>query len=236
LRPRFYQTIWFYAVCGLGVVGFGFGGYHFRIQHLKAREKELARLVEERTRQLEEANQELKRLSFLDGLTGIANRRHFDHILDIEWRRAVRSQTPISVILIDVDFFKLYNDTYGHQKGDRCLKQVAQILSKTSNRAGDLVARYGGEEFAAILPGASAKDAAVWAEIVRQGVEQAKIPHESSKASAYVTISIGIAGMIPEKDVLPDVLLATADQALYQAKGGGRNQIKIAETVEQPTD
>ncbi|MCG9969045.1 diguanylate cyclase [Pelotomaculum terephthalicicum JT] len=191
----------------------------------KARENELLEV----TRQLEEANQNLRRLSFLDGLTGIANRRHFDEVLLNEWNRAARDAVPLSLIILDIDFFKKYNDTYGHQAGDDCLKQVAGSLSGRLKRPGDLAARYGGEEFAAILPNTDMQGAAAIAEMLRGGVEALEIPHASSSVSAYVTVSAGAASTVPRQAGTPGDLLAAADKALYQAKQGGRNRVTLRE-------
>lgn len=170
----------------------------------------------------------LRELSYLDGLTSIANRRHFDEVLSKEWQRALRERKPISVIFIDIDFFKAYNDTYGHLSGDDCLKQVANTISCTVRRPGDFVARYGGEEFAVILPNTAALGAITVAESMRKGVESQKILHAGSKVSSYVTISAGVATMIPAQDNNPDFLVATADKALYQAKNEGRNRVVLS--------
>ncbi len=177
---------------------------------------------------LEEANQKLERLSFLDGLTNIANRRRFDDFLQREWRRALRDAAPISVILADIDFFKAYNDTYGHEAGDDILKKVAMALGATLSRPADLVARYGGEEFVAVLPGTDAGGAAFLAERLRAGVEGLQIAHAGSRAGAHVTISLGVATTVPERGASPDALVAAADQALYQAKRDGRNRVRLS--------
>lgn len=176
--------------------------------------------------QLKEMNQTLLRLSSLDGLTGIANRRRFEEFLDLEWKRAVREATPLSLIMVDIDFFKTYNDTYGHQAGDKCLKQVANVFSSTLHRPGDLVARYGGEEFVVVLPRTDAKGAVSVAEAMRSKVAALGIIHSHSKVSPYITISLGVATTIPSRDVSPLDLIATADEALYQAKQEGRNRVK----------
>ncbi len=188
----------------------------------KAREDELLRVKQ----QLEEANRELQRLSFLDGLTGITNRRHFDELLNLDWKRAVRNATPLSLVMIDIDFFKAYNDTYGHQSGDNCLKQVANILSDTLKRAGDLVARYGGEEFVALLPGLDVEGATVVAEALRARVEAIEIAHAQSQIADRVTISLGFGSTVPKPNFSPALLVAAADKALYQAKHEGRNRVK----------
>ena len=177
---------------------------------------------------LEEANQKLERLSFLDGLTNIANRRRFDEFLQIEWRRAVREAAPLSVILADIDFFKAYNDTYGHEAGDEILKKVAGALAATVNRPADLVARYGGEEFIVALPGTDAAGALVLAERLRAAVEALAVAHSTSRAAAHVTISVGVATTIPERGAAPEALVAAADQALYEAKHDGRNRVRAS--------
>lgn len=171
------------------------------------------------------AEELLQRLSSLDGLTEIANRRKLDEYLDREWKRAIRTRHPLSLIMCDIDFFKDYNDAYGHQKGDECLKKVAMTLCNKLRRPGDLVARYGGEEFAAILPDTEAGDAGLVAEALRTGVEALGITHSSSSISKVVTISLGVATLIPQRDSSPDQLIMAADQALYQAKRDGRNRV-----------
>lgn len=171
------------------------------------------------------AEEMLQRLSSLDGLTEIANRRKLDEYLDREWKRAIRTEHPLSLIMCDIDFFKDYNDAYGHLKGDECLKKVAMTLCNKLRRPGDLVARYGGEEFVAILPDTEAEDAGLLAEALRTGVEALGITHSSSSISKVVTISLGVATLIPQRDSSPDQLIMAADQALYQAKRDGRNQV-----------
>jgi len=177
---------------------------------------------------LEEANAKLERLSFLDGLTNIANRRRFDEFLHIEWRRAAREAAPLSVILADIDFFKAYNDTYGHEAGDEILKKVAGALAAMLNRPADLVARYGGEEFVVALPGTDAAGALVLAERLRAAVEALAVAHSTSRAAAHVTISVGVATTIPERGAAPEALVAAADQALYEAKHDGRNRVRAS--------
>ena len=174
---------------------------------------------------LQQVNQQLKQLAILDGLTGVANRRYFDQVLNNEWNRLARETKPLSLILCDIDYFKIYNDTYGHPEGDSCLKKVAHTLQQATKRAADLVARYGGEEFAVILPDTDARGALFVADNIRQKLNQQKIPHLGSSVSPYVTISIGIATTIPTCDRNASTLVATTDRALYQAKEQGRNQI-----------
>lgn len=176
-------------------------------------------------RQIEE---KLKRLSVLDGLTGIGNRRLFDETVDREWKRALRDQVSISLVLLDIDFFKLYNDTYGHLKGDTCLKQVATTLANGVQRPADVVARYGGEEFAIVLPETSAEGALSLAEAVRSSIESLKIEHNKSTASPYVTVSAGVSTSTPEHGDAYEQLISNADKALYQAKGKGRNQAVVS--------
>lgn len=193
----------------------------------KEREEELLTV----TRQLEGANKVLQRLSFVDGLTGVANRRYFDDALKKEWRRANRLNKPLSLIMVDIDFFKRFNDTYGHQAGDDCLKAVASVLSVCFRRAGDLVARYGGEEFTVIMPVTELKDAEMLAEKAREKIELLKIRHDRSETSEYVTISLGVASIIPDCKASEVDIVAAADGALYQAKHEGRNRAKAATLV-----
>lgn len=173
---------------------------------------------------LEIANRELQRLASLDGLTGVANRRRFDEYLDTEWQHMAREKLPLSLILCDIDFFKKYNDTYGHQAGDACLRQVADALRFCARRSVDLVARYGGEEFAVILPNTTVTGAAQVAEELRSVVNALHIPHVQSAVSEHVTLSLGIGCMTPTPNTSPAMLIAAADAALYQAKAAGRNR------------
>ncbi len=177
---------------------------------------------------LEVANQELQRLTILDDLTQVANRRRFDEYLDQECRRLHRIPAPLSLIMCDVDFFKKYNDTYGHQAGDECLRQVAQAIEQTVNRSSDLVSRYGGEEFAVILPSTNSSGAVFVAELILAEVRARAIAHAASPVSSYVTVSLGIATLTSDVVASPQSLIAEADQALYQAKASGRNRYCIA--------
>lgn len=176
------------------------------------------------------ANQKLIILATLDDLTAVANRRYFNEHLAREWRRLKRDQTPLSLILCDVDYFKHYNDYYGHLAGDETLKQVAQAIKKVVKRPADLVARYGGEEFIILLPNTSMAGAMQVGELIRQQVEQLKIPHAQSLASNYVTLSLGISSLVPCLNDAPEVLIKMADEALYAAKRQGRN-IAVARQV-----
>lgn len=184
--------------------------------------------LREMQKQLEESNRELQRLSSLDGLTGLSNRRHFDEELDKEWRRAQRADIPLSLILIDIDHFKLYNDTYGHLAGDECLQGVARALQSTIVRPGDVVARYGGEEFVVILPETNSDGACVVAENLRKNIVALQRSHSASTTAEHVSISLGIAQADFASMETPDELIILADKALYDAKESGRNQYKIA--------
>lgn len=180
------------------------------------------------TRRLDEANRELIRLSSVDGLTGIANRRQFDEFLTREWSRGIRSGTPLSMLMCDVDFFKQYNDHYGHPAGDECLKTVAKTLQAGVHRPADLTARYGGEEFAVVLPDTDLPGAEQVAEEMRRTLEGLAMPHAGSLLG-LVTISIGVACTVPRRESgSAEQLIADADAALYRAKQAGRNRVLVA--------
>ncbi|AFZ11042.1 diguanylate cyclase with PAS/PAC, CBS and GAF sensors [Crinalium epipsammum PCC 9333] len=180
-----------------------------------------AQLYEE----LQIANQELQGLANTDGLTRVANRRCFDETLQLEWRRLAREQLPLSLIICDVDFFKIYNDTYGHQAGDECLQRVAGAIRLTVKRPADLVARYGGEEFVIVLPNTDSVGAKHLADEIHFRVKLLQIPHEKSPMGNLVTLSLGVSTIIPDFSYSPEMLLAAADKALYQAKSEGRDRI-----------
>ena len=189
----------------------------------------LQRSLEQKNAELERANQALQSLSYVDALTGISNRRHFDELLDQEWRRALRDDSSVCVILIDVDLFKSFNDTYGHQTGDECLKQVAVEVTGALRRGGDEAARYGGEEFGAVLSRTETAGGMVVAEDMRQRVEALQIAHKGSPFRV-VTISLGVMTTRPGPNKeTPASMLAAADRALYRAKGAGRNRVVLDE-------
>ena len=176
-----------------------------------------------------ELEERLRELSATDGLTHIANRRAFDEALVREWERALRNGGPLSVIMADIDFFKRYNDQYGHVAGDVCLQQVAAALKAGVRQGGDLVARYGGEEFVVVLPGADEGAARAVAESLRHRVESLALPHEGNPGVGVVTISLGVATCLPSRDRQPTALVELADKQLYRAKAGGRNRVEAAD-------
>jgi diguanylate cyclase len=196
-----------------------------RTHALEARNEELSRL----RFALETANRRLKHLVGVDALTGIANRRHFDLALEREVRRARRNAQPLSLVFLDLDEFKLFNDSYGHTRGDEVLRRVAQTLDETFRRGGDLVARYGGEEFAVVLPGVDGRRAGLYAERLRRRIWRLAIPYNASQLTDRVTISGGVATICPPALAGPEELLFAADKALYRAKCLGRNRIAAAE-------
>lgn len=173
----------------------------------------------------------LEAMAWIDGLTGIPNRRRFDQVLDSEWKRAQRNRLPLGVIMVDIDHFKGYNDCHGHGAGDICLKQVATLLAATVSRSADLVARYGGEEFVILTPETDTAGVQRIAEQLRLRIESQHIPHAGSEASCWVTISAGCAARIPEPEQLPSLLLDEADRMLYLAKGAGRNRVHGLEPI-----
>lgn len=185
------------------------------------------------TRKLDSANRELTRLSAVDGLTGIANRRLFDEALLREWRRCLRAREPLSLLMVDVDFFKQYNDCYGHQGGDACLKKVAETLQGKLRRPADIVARYGGEEFAVILPNTVLEGAMGVAESMRLAIQDGELPHAGSPFGV-LTVSIGTATMQPRRAEDMPRLVSAADWALYEAKRQGRNGVRAADPALLP--
>jgi len=198
---------------------------------LHAKIKAMQRITEHRQKAIElekslkKANLELQRQSNTDGLTGIANKRLFNSYLKQEWSRAMRSKSCLSLLFIDVDYFKLYNDHYGHLKGDRCLKRIAATLQKTSHRSVDMACRYGGEEFAIILPDSGYDGMLHMGRAMVQAIRDIKIPHKHSSVADIVTISIGGVTMIPSNGKTCDIIIQHADKCLYQAKKEGRNRL-----------
>ncbi|HDX6036504.1 GGDEF domain-containing protein [Acinetobacter baumannii] len=180
--------------------------------------------------------QQLSLLSQQDALTGLANRRYLDETLDNEWRRALRHETPLTIMMVDIDFFKPYNDSLGHLKGDQCLKDIATAISSIAVRSGDLVARYGGEEFLLLFPMTNAQQAKIQAERLMNAIKKIAIVHPCSSVSPYVTISVGVATTIPRLNDSISAFVSRADHALYQAKTNGRNQYQIALNEEQIVD
>jgi diguanylate cyclase (GGDEF)-like protein len=167
----------------------------------------------------------LRSMAFVDGLTGVANRRHLDETLESEWRGCLRSRSPLTLVMIDIDHFKQFNDTYGHLAGDACLKSIAVLMKAAMERPHDMIARYGGEEFICLLPDTDMAGAQLKAEELRHSVQTLSIPHDGSLVALVVTISIGVATTIPTADLTPDDLIAAADAQLYEAKRHGRNRI-----------
>ena len=225
LKPFFYQTKSFYMLCILGFTLGLFLTWKISVHQLESRERRLTKLVAERTKELKEVNDNLHQLANSDGLTKIGNRRRFEEFFAAEWQRANRAKTEISLILFDIDHFKLFNDTYGHQAGDECLQKVAQALAATIKRPTDLVARFGGEEFVIILGGTDAGGALIIAEQAVKNIKNLNIPHSQSQTSDNLTISGGITTTFATSNFTETALIKAADQALYQAKENGRNRI-----------
>jgi diguanylate cyclase (GGDEF)-like protein len=267
-RPRSVLDMWLMVVlcawvCDIGLSAvfnagrFDLGFYAGRVYGLLATSFVLIMLVVENSRLYSrliethksdrEKSAELQRLTTVDALTGIGNRRALETALDSEWRRAMRQKTPLCLLMIDVDFFKRYNDAYGHVAGDECLRSIAKVLADNARRAGELSARYGGEEFAVLLPNVDVDDALRVASRVCEGVRELNIPHQTSPAATHVTISVGVASAALAVDVKtrkapaanhgerrgngisgPNVLVGLADQALYRAKAAGRDRACVA--------
>lgn len=221
---------WKIAHSGISIpyhlVGSG-DGEVYPIDRLRDRNRELQTLVEERTAALEEAKNKLEALSNTDGLTGIANRRAFDGMLAQEWKRGQRAGTPLALIMLDVDYFKNFNDRYGHPAGDRCLQALAGALAKAGRRAGELAVRYGGEEFVMLLPNTGGHDALETARHIQQEVWSLALPHAETP-TGIVTVSLGVASLVPSAQLNPEDLVQQADSALYSAKLSGRNCVRTA--------
>ena len=198
-----------------------------KTKELDIKIKELESLKNE----LEHKNHALEQLTMEDGLTSLGNRRCLDLTLDSEWQRGLRYNQPLSLIMIDIDHFKLYNDTYGHQEGDICLKRVANSLVSSLKRQCDVVARYGGEEFIAVLPDTDSDGALQVAEIMRSSVDELKITHSSSLTLENVTVSLGVSTVVPTTLSLPEFLVKAVDKALYESKKNGRNRVTVYNNV-----
>ena len=226
VKPYYYQTPWFLALAILASLAAAAVLFRLRTHQLRNRHAEMERLVAEKTEALKLANEHLSRLSFADALTGLANRRRLDETLDTEWRRASRLQTPLAVVIADIDAFKAYNDTLGHLEGDKCLVAVAEVIRQAASRAGDFAARYGGEEFVILIPGLDHASATAYAEMLRQACEARAIPHPASPVAPVVTISLGVAVRVPSDQASVAALITEADAALYRAKKEGRNRVR----------
>jgi diguanylate cyclase (GGDEF)-like protein len=227
-----YWSWWFIGICMLIPLSGAGAVLRLRMMSAQRRVRELAQLVEEKTVDLRRANEELQRLSSTDSLAGLANRRLFDHALEMECVRLKRSGTVVSLLIVDVDHFKALNDSQGHQRGDECLIQVAAELARLAKRQTDLAARCGGEEFAMILPATSAADAERLGELTRLAIADLKLPHPASPVAPFLTVSVGVATATLEGWRTPEALVAAADEALYSAKRSGRNRVVVA--VQEP--
>jgi diguanylate cyclase (GGDEF)-like protein len=228
VATHYYETAWFRSLLVMTAIILILAVVKIGISQLTRRNLKLEEVVSLRTAELEAVNEKLSQLASEDGLTGLLNRRAFDIELERECRRAERAGMPLALLLLDIDFFKQFDDIYGHPAGDACLQQIATALRKICNRAGESVARYGGEEIAIILPGTSQPGAVVHAETIREHIQQLAIPHAGSAAYSTVTASIGVACIKPTADGQGPALLAAADKALYQAKETGRNRVEAA--------
>ena len=227
ITPPFWQQWWFRAGAAALVVGALALAYKTRINRLTRHQAELENTVAARTAELEESNRKLAALSTTDGLTGVSNRRGFDLALAAEWRRAARTGQTLALSMLDVDYFKKYNDYYGHLAGDATLRTVADLITTHGRRTSDLVARYGGEEFALLAAATDATDAFGIAEEICAELARRALPHAESPFG-ILTISIGVAVMVPTEDTSPELLVEMADQALYRAKEKGRNMALLA--------
>jgi len=226
---RLYEQRWFLALCALLAAFAAFAMFRFWMSQSRLREQRLSEQVRERTLQLEQALNEVERASRIDGLTGVANRGYFEERLNRAWKVALTEHHPLGLIMIDIDRFKHLNDSHGHQAGDDALRRVAQALTDSVHRSGDLVARYGGEEFVVLLPGADLEAVRMMAEAMRKTITELSCSETTDSRLPEMTISAGGAAMEPVVETSPRDLIGAADDALYRAKRNGRNRIELAE-------
>jgi diguanylate cyclase (GGDEF)-like protein len=224
VRPAPWMTAWAFAGYALAVVALAYGATQWRVRALARRTHQLEEVVAERTRDLVAARDKLEQLASVDALTGVANRRIFDATLEHEWKRAQRGDHWLSLALLDVDFFKRFNDRYGHAGGDACLRSVARAVADQCRRPTDLVARYGGEEFALVLPETEPAGVRALLGAVLAAVDALQIPHADSACALHVTVSLGAVSLKPGPGDGAGSALECADRLLYRAKEGGRHQ------------
>ena len=236
ITPPLWLKPWFQLLCAIALLGIIFLFFRMRVRRIREQRNTLQREVEESTRQLREANKKLKRLARQDGLTGLLNQRQFQELLRKETRRSMRTGNSLSLIMIDVDHFKLYNDTYGHEAGNKCLKEIAKVLRRSSRRMADVAARYGGEEFAVLLPTTGQKGARLVADAVRHEVEALDMEHRASPVLPRVTVSLGVATAQPKNEEDGNLLVLDADKALYRAKREGRNRVRKGTGFHSPPE
>jgi diguanylate cyclase (GGDEF)-like protein len=233
VAPRFHETLWLRSAAFFGLILLVYGGIRVRMNQLSHRTRRLEEVVLQRTAELESANKQLSQLASEDGLTGLLNRNSFDAALIEECRRAARMKTSLALLLLDIDYFKLFNDVYGRQKGDESLQKISNTLDEACNRAGESVARYGGGELAIVLPATTLQGAMQHAQTLRLLIEQLAIPHSGSDIATSLTTSIGVACIVPNAKTQPKTLLAAARSALQRAKLQGRNRVESAGLVAQ---
>lgn len=225
--PFWYQTWWLRILATLVTLLVAVGFYRVASRRALQRQKRLEQLVDRRTRELQIALSRVEEISRTDSLTGVANRRYLDEVLESAWQQCAQQHAPISMIMLDIDYFKQFNDSLGHIAGDECLRQVADALQSGVLRDEDVIARYGGEEFLALLPGADARAANGVAERIQRLLRSLEIPHPDSPVSTFITASLGCATAWPAEKGTPDALIQSADRALYQAKSDGRDRIRV---------
>ncbi len=230
--PPFWQTWWFRLLAGVLAATLVVAAYRIRVRALTRNKRMLEKQIGERTAELAESNAKLAALSLTDGLTCLTNRRGFDAGLAAEWARAYRNGTPVALAMLDVDHFKLYNDEYGHQAGDQCLRAIAEVIGEHARRPGDLAARYGGEEFALLTPATDGAAAAAIAQAICERIAALGLAHAGSSYQR-VTVSIGIGALIPDATNSPELLIRLADDALYRAKREGRSRAVLASAADQ---